>query len=488
MSLMDAEAIKTEEVLLTQAQEQSSAEAGEKASAGTEGTSDTVESVKEAATAPEKKERPLKTPIRVVGVRFRPAGRLYYFIPGTLTIHRGTAVIVRTSRGLEYGVAASSPISLDRTMLRSNPGPILRIATAKDTEQHEDNLQKEREARKICRSKILSHHLEMKLIDAEYNFEGNRIMFYFTADGRVDFRDLVKDLASVFHTRVELRQVGVRDETRILGGYGVCGRPLCCQTYLTDFAPVSIRMAKEQNLSLNPGKISGVCGRLMCCLKNEEEAYEELNKTLPHIGDEVQSVDGLQGDVEGVDILRQRVRIIVETDDEKELHEYDAKDLTIIRRRKRGQAKPHFRREEVQGGVTSHVRQAVEQLHAEEKARPERAEQQLQEGRPEAGDNGPMMGASREPERTEENPREGRRNTRRDRSGRRPRNNSGRDRRKPETGRTQDNTYSNGDYGTAEQEQRPEGGADQRRRPGRGPRRGHGRRNDRKKQDGGTES
>jgi cell fate regulator YaaT (PSP1 superfamily) len=176
----------------------------------------------------------------------------------------------------------------------------------------------------------------MKLINAEYTFDNSKVLFYFTADGRVDFRDLVKDLASVFRTRIELRQIGVRDETKILGGYGICGRPLCCHTWMSDFIPVSIKMAKEQNLSLNPGKISGVCGRLMCCLKNEADTYEELNRNLPRIGDEVQGSDGLSGQVESVNVLRQTVRILVEVDDEKEYHEYHVNDLTILRRRRRG--------------------------------------------------------------------------------------------------------------------------------------------------------
>ena len=176
----------------------------------------------------------------------------------------------------------------------------------------------------------------MKLINAEYTFDNNKVLFYFTADGRVDFRDLVKDLASVFRTRIELRQIGVRDETKILGGYGICGRPLCCHTWMSDFIPVSIKMAKEQNLSLNPGKISGVCGRLMCCLKNEADTYEELNRSLPKVGDEVQGNDGLSGLVESVNVLRQTVRILVEVDDEKEYHEYHVNDITVLRRRRRG--------------------------------------------------------------------------------------------------------------------------------------------------------
>ena len=201
--------------------------------------------------------------------------------------------------------------------------PVLRIATEEDRLQAEKNKKKEKEAFQICLDKIAKHKLEMKLIDAEYTFDNNKVLFYFTADGRIDFRELVKDLAAVFKTRIELRQIGVRDETKILGGIGICGRPLCCNTFLSEFAPVSIKMAKEQNLSLNPVKISGVCGRLMCCLKNEEETYEYLNSTLPGIGDYVTTDDGLKGEVSSVSVLRQQVKVIVNVNKEdKEIREY----------------------------------------------------------------------------------------------------------------------------------------------------------------------
>jgi cell fate regulator YaaT (PSP1 superfamily) len=284
--------------------------------------------------------------VRVVGVRFRSAGRIYYFAPGDFPVRRGSRVIVETAKGLDCGTAVSDPMDVPKKKIRSQVRRIQRMATEDDVKKLAVNRAHEREAYRVCAEKIRARGLDMKLIDAEYAFDGSKIMFYFTADGRVDFRDLVRDLAQVFRMRIELRQIGVRDETKILGGYGICGRPLCCHAYLTDFVPVSIKMAKEQSLSLNPAKISGVCGRLMCCLKNEEETYEELNKTLPRIGDEVQAADGLTGEVESVNVLRQRVRIIVEVNDEKELHEYEAKDLTILRRRKRGQAKPKFRRGE----------------------------------------------------------------------------------------------------------------------------------------------
>ena len=193
----------------------------------------------------------------------------------------------------------------------------------------------EKDAFKICQKKIREHGLEMKLIDAEYTFDNNKVLFYFTADGRIDFRQLVKDLAAIFKTRIELRQIGVRDETKILGGIGICGRSLCCHTYLSEFAPVSIKMAKEQNLSLNQTKISGVCGRLMCCLKNEQETYEELNKKLPGIGDTVTLSDGIQGTVQSVNVLRQRVKVVVEVNDEKEIQEFPVNELKFRPRKKK---------------------------------------------------------------------------------------------------------------------------------------------------------
>ena len=209
---------------------------------------------------------------------------------------------------------------------------MLRVATERDDEQEAGNKAKEKEAFKICQEKIRKHGLEMKLIDAEYTFDNNKVLFYFTADGRVDFRELVKDLAGVFKTRIELRQIGVRDETKILGGIGICGRVLCCHSHLSEFIPVSIKMAKEQNLSLNPGKISGVCGRLMCCLKHEEETYEELNRRLPNTGDYVTTDDGLKGEVSSVNVLRQLVKVLVEVNDEKELREYKVEQLKFRRR------------------------------------------------------------------------------------------------------------------------------------------------------------
>ncbi len=263
----------------------------------------------------------------VIGVRFRTAGRIYYFDPKGIELKRGDHVIVETARGVEYGTVVMPPTDVEEEKITQPLKSVMRKATDEDAKTEEKNREKEKEAFKICQEKIRKHELEMKLIDAEYTFDNNKVLFYFTADGRIDFRELVKDLAAVFKTRIELRQIGVRDETKILGGIGVCGRALCCHTYLADFAPVSIKMAKEQNLSLNPTKISGICGRLMCCLKNEEETYEELNKKLPNVGDTVTTEDGLKGEVASVNVLRQLVRVIVDVDDEKEIKEYKASAL-----------------------------------------------------------------------------------------------------------------------------------------------------------------
>ncbi|MBQ7919408.1 MAG: stage 0 sporulation family protein, partial [Lachnospiraceae bacterium] len=253
--------------------------------------------------------------IKVIGVRFRTAGKIYFFDPLTFDIKRGDHVIVETARGIEFGTVVGDIREVEEDKVIQPLKPVLRIATERDVQQEACNKEKEKEAYKVCLEKIRKHGLEMKLIDAEYTFDNNKVLFYFTADGRIDFRELVKDLAAVFKTRIELRQIGVRDETRIMGGIGICGRPLCCHTHLSDFIPVSIKMAKEQNLSLNPTKISGVCGRLMCCLKHEEETYEELNKALPNVGDYVNTDDGLKGEVQSVNVLRQLVKVVVENGD-----------------------------------------------------------------------------------------------------------------------------------------------------------------------------
>ena len=277
---------------------------------------------------------------RVIGVRFRPAGKIYFFAPGKYNIHTGDKVIVETARGGEFGTVVTGQRDVEDDKITQPLKPVIRIATQDDIRKEEKNREKEKEAFGICLEKIRKHGLEMKLIDAEYTFDNNKVLFYFTADGRIDFRELVKDLASVFRTRIELRQIGVRDETKIRGGIGICGRPLCCNTYLSEFAPVSIKMAKEQNLSLNPSKISGVCGRLMCCLTNEEETYEELNSRLPSNGDHVTTPEGLKGDVQSVNVLRQQVKVIVTLDnDEKEIREYKASELRFKPKRKKKDVK-----------------------------------------------------------------------------------------------------------------------------------------------------
>ncbi len=275
--------------------------------------------------------------ITVIGVRFRTAGKIYYFDPAGRKVKTGDHVIVETARGIEYGYVVLGNREVDESKVVPPLKPVIRMATAEDEAVETKNKNKEKEAFKICQDKIKKHNLEMKLIDAEYTFDNNKVLFYFTADGRIDFRELVKDLASVFKTRIELRQVGVRDETKIMGGIGICGRALCCHSYLSEFIPVSIKMAKEQNLSLNPTKISGVCGRLMCCLKNEEETYEVLNSKLPNTGDYVTTNDGLKGEVQSVNVLRQLVKVIVTVDkDEKEIREYKVENLKFKPRKKKG--------------------------------------------------------------------------------------------------------------------------------------------------------
>ena len=244
-------------------------------------------------------------------------------------------VIVETVRGIEYGYVVLGMRELPEDKVFQPLKQVIRIATAEDDRIALSNLEREKEAMRICQEKVEKHGLEMKLIEAEYTFDGNKLLFYFTADGRVDFRELVKDLASVFRTRIELRQIGVRDEAKILGGIGACGRALCCSTYLSEFIPVSIRMAKEQNLSLNPLKISGICGRLMCCLKNEEETYEYLNSKLPSVGEHVTCPGGEHGEVITVNVLRQTVKVLVSVDkDNKEAKEFKAEELKFRPKRR----------------------------------------------------------------------------------------------------------------------------------------------------------
>ena len=273
--------------------------------------------------------------VEVVGVRFRTAGKIYFFNPKEFKVKSGDHEIVETASEIGFGSVVSERRQVKEKCIGDELKPVLRIATKEDEERAAKNREKEKEAYKICLDKIKEHALDMKLVSTEYTFDNNKVLFYFTADGRIDFRELVKDLASVFRTRIELRQIGVRDETKMLGGIGICGRELCCRSYLTDFVPVSIKMAKEQNLSLNPTKISGVCGRLMCCLKNEQETYEYLNSRLPSVGDSVITPTGMHGEVSGVNVLRQLVKVVVDNGEEKELQEYAVDDLKFTPRRRR---------------------------------------------------------------------------------------------------------------------------------------------------------
>lgn len=285
--------------------------------------------------------------IKVIGVRFRTAGKIYFFAPGDLEVKKGENVIVETARGIEYGYVVMGNRLVEEEKVIQPLKPVIRISTPEDDAVELKNKEKEKEAFKICQKKIAKHELEMKLIDAEYTFDNNKVLFYFTADGRIDFRELVKDLAAVFKTRIELRQIGVRDETKILGGVGICGRPLCCHSYLSEFIPVSIKMAKEQNLSLNPAKISGICGRLMCCLKNEEETYRYLNSKLPNVGDHVTTVDGFKGEVASVNVLRQKVKVILTMEnDEKEARDYDASQIKFRYGKKKNVQKTNSKEEQ----------------------------------------------------------------------------------------------------------------------------------------------
>ena len=257
----------------------------------------------------------------VIGVRFKNAGKLYYFDPGRLWPTAGDAVIVETVRGVEFGEVVTGVCQIADELVTPPLKNVLRIATADDIRHDRENRDKEAEALKICEKKIEEHKLMMKLVGCEYTFDNSKLLFYFTSDKRVDFRSLVKDLAAIFRTRIELRQIGVRDEAKMLGGLGMCGRPLCCSTFLGDFQPVSIKMAKEQNLSLNPTKISGVCGRLMCCLKYEEDHYEATRKKMPRLGKEVITPDG-RGIVTDLNILRETVKVRIPKGDETEVREY----------------------------------------------------------------------------------------------------------------------------------------------------------------------
>ena len=269
----------------------------------------------------------------VVGVRFKKAGKIYYFDPDGATIERGKAVIVETARGVEYGIVEISNREIAEEEVFQPLKKVIRVATGADDKKALENKEKEKAAFDVCLEKIQKHGLGMKLIDVEITFDLNKIIFYFTADGRIDFRELVKELAAVFRTRIELRQIGVRDEAKMLNGIGICGRPLCCATFLGDFHPVSIKMAKDQNLALNPVKISGVCGRLMCCLKYEQETYEYLNKNLPKEGDIVSTPMG-DGEVLNVNVLRQLVKVAVRENpqDEPTVELFAVDEIKILKR------------------------------------------------------------------------------------------------------------------------------------------------------------
>ena len=267
--------------------------------------------------------------IKVVGVRFRNAGKIYYFGPGKFELKSGMHVIVETARGVEMGTVLMEPREISEENVIQPLKPVIRIATEADEKTAQKNHEKEKEAFQICLQKIAKHKLDMKLVEAEYTFDNNKLLFYFTADGRIDFRELVKDLAAVFRTRIELRQIGVRDEAKMLGGLGICGRPFCCKTFLSEFQPVSIKMAKEQGLSLNPTKISGTCGRLMCCLKYEQDFYEEQMKVTPKIGAYVKTPD-FKGYVEEVNLLTGKLRVKPEKSDDPSVV-FDKEDVKVIK-------------------------------------------------------------------------------------------------------------------------------------------------------------
>ena len=268
--------------------------------------------------------------IKVIGVRFRQAGKIYNFSPADFQVKVGDHVIVETARGIEYGsvVQGIREVADDKVIMPLKS--VIRIATEEDDKKAIENNEKEKKAFKICKEKIAKHGLEMKLIETEYTFDNNKVLFYFTADGRIDFRELVKDLASVFKTRIELRQVGVRDETKMLGGIGICGRPLCCNTYLSEFIPVSIKMAKEQNLSLNPTKISGICGRLMCCLNYEQSTYEDIRKRMPKVGSIVKTSEGT-GEVFSNNIVKESIKVKLKKGEEEVLEEFKIDNIELIK-------------------------------------------------------------------------------------------------------------------------------------------------------------
>jgi cell fate regulator YaaT (PSP1 superfamily) len=267
--------------------------------------------------------------VKVIGVRFKKAGKIYYFDPGLTVIQKGDNVIVETARGIEFGECVTDIKEIKDEEVIAPLKPVIRKSTIEDEEKHKELQLKEKEAFNICLEKIKQHNLIMKLIDVEYTFDSNKVIFYFTADGRVDFRELVKDLAAIFRTRIELRQIGVRDESKMVGGLGPCGRPLCCSSFLGDFAPVSIKMAKEQNLSLNPSKISGICGRLMCCLNYEQEAYEDIRKRLPKVGSIVKTPDG-EGEVVSNSVIKEIVKVKIKINEDEIIKDYKLKNVTLV--------------------------------------------------------------------------------------------------------------------------------------------------------------
>lgn len=267
--------------------------------------------------------------INVIGVRFKQAGKIYYFSPAEFPIKKGNYVIVETARGVEFGECVIGIKEIKEEEIVSPLKSVIRIADEKDINKHRENKDKEKDALDICLEKIKEHKIDMKLIDVEYTFDNHKVIFYFTADGRVDFRELVKDLATIFKTRIELRQIGVRDEAKMIGGLGPCGRSMCCSTFLGDFASVSIKMAKEQNLSLNPTKISGICGRLMCCLNYEQSTYEDIRKRLPKVGSIVKTEEG-NGEVIGNSIVKEIVKVRVKRGDEEVVEEFKITDIELI--------------------------------------------------------------------------------------------------------------------------------------------------------------
>ena len=267
--------------------------------------------------------------IEVIGVRFKKAGKIYYFGPNGLNINKGNFVVVETARGIEFGECVIGIKEIPETDIVAPLKSVIRVATEEDVEKHNSNKVKEKDALDICLKKIEEHKLNMKLIDVEYTFDNNKVIFYFTADGRVDFRELVKDLATIFKTRIELRQIGVRDEAKMLGGLGPCGRPLCCSTFLGDFASVSIKMAKEQNLSLNPTKISGICGRLMCCLNYEQSTYEDIRKRLPKVGSIV-NIGETNAEVIGNNTVKENVKVRYRRGDEEIIEEFKIDDIELV--------------------------------------------------------------------------------------------------------------------------------------------------------------